>query len=340
AGTLAVYSLNFYTSGMVTLLFPFAAFAVSCKAGLICLSDMSKEEKTQKVLQILKISLTAFAVLALSVSLSRCQTALALFQQLLQQPLSSGSLLKIGSIYITLHIANRIASEGLFIKERAQNEEWLKKIETCYANTLNNLADGTLHKSWAELDQAGYANIVPTLQKMLSTSVAMELIDYLSENPDNLERAKILFPTIFTYQDDFQTLLEILPFVATNEKYTAACKTIKDYFIQEVSPFVSSGNPLHILEAAEKASQDPVQLHLAIRLCQDYLTKLKVLKNAPIVIALTHRQALSGNLFPDDNLGAQLTRIGAQAEALEGNIRRILQGLQDIRTDWIKKHLE
>lgn len=100
AGTLAVYSLNFYTSGMVTLLFPFAAYAASSRATLICLSDMSKEEKTQKVLQILKISLTAFAVIALSASLSQCETVLTLFQQLLQQPLSSGSLLKIGSIYI------------------------------------------------------------------------------------------------------------------------------------------------------------------------------------------------------------------------------------------------
>jgi len=340
AGTLAVYSLNFYTSGMVTLLFPFAAFAASWRAGLISLSDLSQEEKTQKVVQILKISLTVFAVLALSASLSRCQTVLTLFQQLLQQPLSSGSLLKIGLIYITFHIAKMIASQGLSIKERAQNEEWLEKFATCYANTMNNLANGTLHKSWAELDQAGYASFVPALQKMVSTSVEMELLDYLSENPDNLERAKILFPTIFTYQDDFQTLVKILPFVARGEKYTAACKTIKDYFIQEFSPFVSSGNPNPMLEAAEKASQDPVQLHLAIRLCQDNLVKLKVLTNVPITIALTPEQILSGNFLPEDNLGAQLKKIGAQRQELEGNIRRTLQGLQEIRKDWVEKHLK
>jgi hypothetical protein len=341
AGTLAVYTINFYTSGLVTLLFPLAAFAASSYAGLICLSDMPADEKTQKLQQILKISLTAFAILGLSVALSRCITTLPLFQQLLQQPLiSSDSLLKMGSIYVSLFMAKMIASQGFSMKNYAQDDLWLEKIGVCYLKVTNEGAKGSLHRAWAYLDQTGYASYVPTLQKMMSQSIAKELVDYLRENPDNLERAKILFPTIFTYQDDFQTLLEILPHFKVAAQYDTACKTIKDYFIQEFSPFVSEASPKHILDAAGKASQDSHQLHLAIRLCNDYLDKLKTLKDAPIVITLTQKQALKGDCLPEENLGAQLIKIGTQAEALEGNIRRILKGLQDIRQDWIKQHLE
>ena len=256
-GTLAAYSLLSYSPKIIFVIHTSLTLLSIC-------SDKSNNLLTQ---QLLKVTFTVFALLRFGFAASFFTKMTFLSQQLLQTSFTFYSLPIVLNLYISFFIGKMLTTQGVFWKNFAEDKELINTIATSFAQKR-------LDQIWEKLDEMKLSHWILPLQKIYSTCAIEELLNYLTDHPNNLEKAKVLFPSIFTYQDDFQTLQKKI-----NLFQNSSAQTIQSYFLREFSsPFTSDQ-----LQGLLESSKEFDTLHLNIRNLEDFLFKLKTLKKVKLL---------------------------------------------------------